>query len=58
MRRTEPLQGVCVIKFRSVFDRYESSELNQIEAAELLGITKRTFRRSQARKPLHLVCRI
>ena len=45
MRRTEALQGVRMIKFRSVLDRYESSELNQIEAAELLGITERTFRR-------------
>src|ERR1700712_383333 len=45
MRRTEALQGVRVIKFRSVLDRYESSDLNQIEAAELLGITERTFRR-------------
>ncbi|MFL5282991.1 MAG: helix-turn-helix domain-containing protein, partial [Rhodopila sp.] len=31
--------------FRGVFDRYASSELNQIEAAELLGISQRTFRR-------------
>ena len=45
MRRTEALQGVRVIKFRSVLGRYESSELSQIEAAELLGITERTFRR-------------
>jgi transposase len=45
MRWTEALQGVRVIKFRSVLGRYESSELNQIEAAELLGITERTFRR-------------
>lgn len=45
MRWTEACQGVRVIKFRSVLDRYESSELNQIEAAELLGITERTFRR-------------
>jgi transposase len=45
MRRTEALQGVRVIKFRSVLERYESSELNQIEAAELLGVTERTFRR-------------
>src|SRR3978361_1795401 len=45
MRRTEALQGVRVIKFRSVLDRYESRDLNQIEAAELLGITERTFRR-------------
>jgi transposase len=45
MRWTEARQGVRVIKFRSVLDRYESSELNQIEAAELLGVTERTFRR-------------
>jgi transposase len=45
MRRTEAHQGVRMIKFRSVLDRYGSSELNQIEAAELLGVTERTFRR-------------
>lgn len=45
MRWTEALQGVRLVKFRSVLDRYESSELNQSEAAELLGISERTFRR-------------
>ena len=45
MRRSEALQGVRLIKFRSVLDRYELSELNQCEAAELLGISERTFRR-------------
>jgi transposase len=49
MHRSEALQGVRVIKFRSVLDRYESSELNQCEAAELLGIGERTFRRWQQR---------
>jgi len=49
MRRSEALQGVRVIKFRSVLDRYESSERNQREAAELLGIGERTFRRRQQR---------
>lgn len=44
MRRTEALQGVRVIKFRSILSRYETSDLNQIEAAELLGVTERTFR--------------
>src|SRR5271169_5824504 len=34
-----------MIKFRSVLGRYESSALNQIEAAELLGVSERTFRR-------------
>jgi transposase len=45
MRRSEALQGVRMVKFRSVLDRYESSELTQIDAADLLGITERTFRR-------------
>jgi len=45
MRRTEALQGVRVIKFRSVLSRYEASEFNQLEAAELLGVSERTFRR-------------
>ena len=49
MRRSEALQGVRVIKFGSVLERYEASELNQCEAAELLGISERTFRRWQQR---------
>lgn len=28
-----------MMKFRSVFDRYEASELSQLEAAELLGMS-------------------
>src|ERR1700761_4312686 len=45
MRRTEALQGVRMIGFRSVRDRHEAGELNQIEAGELLGVSERTFRR-------------
>jgi transposase len=45
MRRSEALQGVRVIKFRDILGRYESSEFNQVEAAELLGVSERTFRR-------------
>lgn len=45
MRRTEALQGVRMIGFRSVLDRHEVGELNQIEAGELLGFSERTFRR-------------
>ena len=44
-RRAEVLQGVRVITFRSVLGRYEAAEFNQMEAAELLGISERTFRR-------------
>jgi len=36
---------VRVITFRSVLGRYEAAEFNQMEAAELLGISERTFRR-------------
>ena len=45
MRRTEAHQGVRMIKFLSVFGRYEAAELSQLEAAELLGMSERSFRR-------------
>jgi hypothetical protein len=45
MRRSEVLEDVRMLRFRSVFDRWESSELSQLKAAELLGIGERTFRR-------------
>lgn len=45
MRRTEALQGVRMAVFLNVLHRWESAELNQEEAAELLGVSERTFRR-------------
>ena len=45
MRRTEALQGVRMIKFLDVLGRYEASEFSQSDAAELLGVGERTFRR-------------
>jgi transposase len=45
MRRTEALQGVRVAMFLGLLHRWESAELNQAEAAELLGVSERTFRR-------------
>ncbi|NJM30132.1 MAG: helix-turn-helix domain-containing protein, partial [Rhizobiales bacterium] len=45
MRRTEALQGVRMIKFLSILSRYEAAEFSQLEAAELLGMSERTFRR-------------
>src|SRR5450755_5003469 len=45
MRWSEVFQGVRMIRFQSVLGRYEADELNQIEAAEMLGISERTFRR-------------
>jgi DNA-binding transcriptional regulator YiaG len=45
MRRTEALQGVRMAVFVNILNRRESGELNQAEAAELLGVSERTFRR-------------
>src|ERR1700689_3307566 len=45
MRRTEALQGVRMAVFLNILSRWESAELNQEEAAELLGGSERTFRR-------------
>jgi transposase len=45
MRRTEALQGVRMAIFLNILNRWESAELNQEEAAELLGVSERTFRR-------------
>jgi transposase len=45
MRRTEALQGVRMTMFLNLLNRWESAELNQEEAAELLGVSERTFRR-------------
>ena len=49
MRRTEAHQGVRMIKFSSILSRYEVAEFSQAEAAELLGIGERTFRRWRQR---------
>ena len=45
MRWTEALQGVRMAIFLNILHRWESAELNQEEAAELLGVSERTFRR-------------
>jgi transposase len=45
MRRTEILEGVRMMRFRDVFGRCERRELSKLEAAELLGISERQFRR-------------
>lgn len=45
MRRSEVLQGVRMLRLRDVFGRWECGELSQLEAAELLGMHERTFRR-------------
>jgi transposase len=45
MGRTELLQGIREMRFEGLLDRHERGELGQQEAAEMLGISERTFRR-------------
>jgi transposase len=45
MVRAEVLQGVRAMRFEELLDRHERGELSQVEAAEMLGIGERTFRR-------------
>ena len=45
MRRTEQVQGLRLMKFEEVYGRTHRSGLSQAEAAEVLGVSERTFRR-------------
>ena len=49
MRRSEAHRGVRTIEFLDILGRYESAEFSQLEAAELLGVGERTFRRWRQR---------
>ncbi len=49
MRRTERLQGLRLMKFEDVYGRTYRGELSQLEAAEILGMSERTFRRYRDR---------
>ena len=45
MRRTEVLQGLRRMKFEDVYGRWQDRRLSQWQAAEILGMSERTFRR-------------
>ena len=45
MGRREAQEAVRMARFLTLLHRWESAELNQAEAAELLGVSERTFRR-------------
>ena len=45
MGRAEVLQGVRQMRFEGLLERRERGELSQGEAAEMLGVSERTFRR-------------
>jgi transposase len=45
MGRADVLQGVRAMRFEGLLERHERGALSQIEAAEMLGVGERTFRR-------------
>jgi len=45
MRRTELLQEIRIMRFTEAFDGWQERRLTQAEAARLLGVHERTFRR-------------
>lgn len=49
MNRTEVLQGLRTMKFEDVLGRWERGDLSQAEAADILGMSERTFRRWHGR---------
>lgn len=49
MERARVHEGILRMRFEAVLDRSERSELSQMEAAELLGVSERTFRRWRER---------
>jgi hypothetical protein len=49
MRRTEQAQGLRLMKFEEVYGGLRRGVLGQAEAAEVLGMSERTFRRWRTR---------
>ena len=49
MGRTEQVQGLRLMKFEEVYGRTHRGGLSQAEAAEVLGVSERTFRRWRER---------
>ena len=45
MDRTRIHEGIRQMRFERLLDRQEAGELSQVEAAELLGMNERSFRR-------------
>ena len=45
MRRTEQLQGLRLMQFEEIYGRADQRAFSQLEAAEILGVSERIFRR-------------
>ena len=49
MRRTEVLQEIRKMRFEEAYEGWNAGRLTQAEAAQLLGMCERSFRRYLAR---------
>ena len=49
MRRTELLQEIRKMRFEEAYEGWNAGRLTQAEAAQLLGMSERNFRRYLAR---------
>ena len=49
MKRAEVLQGLRQMKFEEILERAKRRRLSQAEAASILGMSERTFRRWRGR---------
>jgi transposase len=49
MKQTRVIEGVLQMRFEEIYDRFSKSKLTTSEAAELLGISVRTFLRKRER---------
>ena len=47
MRKREIIEGVLKMRFEEVYGKYQDRRLTNQEAAELLGISEKTFRRKK-----------
>ena len=56
MNRAEIDEGVRKVRFESLLERQERGEITQAEAAEMLGVVERTFRRWRDRYEEEGVC--
>lgn len=49
MKRTEILQEIRIMRFEEAYGGWQKGRLSQEEAAEILGVCSRTFRRQISR---------
>lgn len=49
MKKTAVIEGVMKMRFDEIYGKYKSRKIRGTEAAELLGVSERTFRRKRGR---------